>query len=78
MSAFNFIGPYNQSVKYQIGDVVEDNGYIKVFDGQGFTVIGTPDDNPVSPIKILPKNCTQCGAPVNSLRIRCEYCGCEY
>lgn len=76
-SGLTYIGKYDPSIVYKTGDVVRDGDDIKVFNGQGFSIIsGSYDENSIK--KILPKHCTSCGAPIDSLKRKCEYCGCEY
>lgn len=35
-------------------------------------------DNTTNAVKITARVCSQCGAPVNTHRISCEYCGVKY
>lgn len=80
-SGLTYTGTYDPSRKYSAGDIVYKDGMTQCFDGYKFIVVGisgrehVPDPEPK---KILPKNCVHCGAPVNSLHAKCEYCGCEY
>ena len=78
-TSLRYIGKYDKSKMYQIGDVIEDGIETKVFNGKEFVVIskGVNLSEPEPP-KILPKNCTRCGAPVKSYKDYCEYCGCKY
>lgn len=81
--SMRYIGTYDSSRHYSIGDIVYKDGMTQCFDGYKFIVVGIPErvtnyvPDPESK-KILPKNCVRCGAPVNSIHTKCEYCGCEY
>lgn len=77
-----FLGTYDSSYQYSKGDVVYKDGMTQCFDGEKFVKFGTtgrayPYESPL-PKRVLPKTCARCGAPVNSYRTKCEYCGCEY
>lgn len=78
-TSLRYIGQYDKSKTYEIGDVIEDGIETKVFDGKSFVTIskGVNLSEPKPP-KILPKNCTRCGAPVKLYKDYCEYCGCKY
>lgn len=59
------------------GDIyaVGDDTY--VYDGNNWDNIGNGQPKE-SLQKITPRICSQCGAPVKSSRLTCEYCGVKY
>lgn len=59
------------------GDIytVGDDTYL--YDGNNWNNIGNGQPKE-SPQKIAPRICKQCGAPVKSSRLTCEYCGVRY
>lgn len=73
----NFIGAYNPSIKYRIGDVCVLDDDMVVFDGESWQTIGAVSDlsnrHNEKPKRIIYGNCKCCGAPLKSQR--CEYCG---
>lgn len=79
-NALVFIGEFDSTKHYQIGDIVTDGGVMKVYNGTSWEPLhGTHDDvNEEPPKTIIPKVCSQCGAPTNPHRTTCEYCGCRY
>lgn len=77
-----YLGTYDSSHQYSVGDIVVKDGMTQCFDGKKFVKFGAtgrayPYESPLQK-KVLPKTCARCGAPVNSYHIKCEYCGCEY
>lgn len=73
-----FMGRFDPTKHYKVGDVVVDGKDTKVFTGTSWEKIdggGKPLDPPKT---IIPKVCSQCGAPTNPHRTTCEYCGCRY
>lgn len=76
----NFYGAYNPKRAYSNGDVVMIDDIAHVYLGNNtwepLEVVGTePTD---APKKITYSHCKSCGAPVDSYKRRCEYCGVEY
>lgn len=59
------------------GDIyaIGDDTYL--YDGNNWNNIGSRQPKE-SPQKIAPRICNQCGAPVKSSRLTCEYCGVRY
>ena len=84
-AALTFVGEYNSSMVYDIGDVAMLNGEPIVFTGVGsFESLGAfgEGDNwaEKDPKMISPTKCKCCGA--NLVRFKngyiCEYCNTEY
>ena len=76
----HFYGVYNPKIAYHNGDIVMIDDLAHVYLGNNrwepLGVVGTePTD---APKKITYSHCKSCGAPVDSYKRRCEYCGVEY
>ena len=79
-----FKGACNSKLELPInastGDIyaVGDDTYL--YDGNNWNDIGNVINGQPkeSPQKIVPRICSQCGAPVKSSRLTCDYCGVKY
>lgn len=75
----NYIGFFDTSKGYRIGDLVIDNGVTKVYTGTAWEILGAIDSNNTEASKkIVPRICSQCGAPIQGYSNSCEYCGTRY
>ncbi len=72
-----FVGEFDSTKHYQIGDIVIDGGVTKVYTGTSWESLDK-DTNEEPPKTIVSKTCSQCGAPIKTYRTTCEYCGCRY
>lgn len=68
-----------ESTKYTYGSIAIDNGVIKVYNGKSWEIVKEDCKNDTNtPKKIVPKICSQCGAPIKIDNTTCEYCGTKY
>ena len=79
-SALNFMGEFDSTKNYKTGDVVLVNGESRLFTGTSWELLGKGgnDDTNKHAKTIIPKTCSQCGAPTKAYRTTCEYCGVSY
>lgn len=70
-----FLGTYDATLAYRVGDVCIIDGETCVFDGIGWQALGEVSNlsAPETPKKIVYGTCKHCGAPLKDEK--CEYCG---
>lgn len=75
-----FMGNFDETKDYRIGDIVFRDDSYYVFDGDKFQEVGNILDEPLYEKEITPDKCKSCGAPLIRYKsqIRCEYCGTTY
>lgn len=77
IQTYMFKGKINPNKTYTLGDIcIDENNNTYVYSNIGWETLYENDLNIKTSIKILPKICSRCGAPLKNHI--CEYCGTRY
>lgn len=83
LNVLAFIG--YKPLKPLMGDVWIERDDIYIFDGKNANILSKAPSNNINidapfanPFKIYPSHYPCCGAPVDSYKSKCEYCGVEH